>query len=292
MFPYFRANISTRQFVPSSAPYPPDPFFLFTCYHDRDFLLNDVAGIQSVSLDVVDAQSPDQVVHSHGKPLQRWQFVVVDQYPVEVNKQEVGRDGMSLQRFVMADHADLVGLLQIFKHLLEIDIDASLHLESQVEFNLDDDTGYDMVHGVLKGIGCIEAIDVQEPIGIGPFRMLVEDGVHDLGLDLINFVGLRDIDQVCRDFRHVIVHAQFVNHFRLLFQTGEGDELVLDLAAEIPTVHHNSKKGGQHDRQPATVHKLVEVGIQESAFNGEEKYKQRKAEDNVQLPLGQIDLQE
>ena len=212
-------------------------------------------------------------MQSHRESLEWRQFVIVYQYPVEVHEEEVGWNGVSLQGFVMAHHANFMRLLQVLKHLLEVDVDPALHLESEVEFDLDHNAWHDVVDGIFEGIRRIEAVDVQEPIGIGPFGVFVEDGEHDLRLDLVQLVGLGDVDQVGGDLGHVVIHAQFVDHLRLLLQTGKGDEFVLDLPSKIPAVHHDEEEEGQHDGQPTAIDEFMQVGVEEGTLDGEEQSK-------------------
>ena len=65
---------------------------------------------------------------------------------------------------------------------------------------------------VFKGIRIIQYINMQKPIGISPFGLLVDNGKNYFGFNLFEPVCLLNINQVGGKFWHDVYLGYFFNN--------------------------------------------------------------------------------
>jgi len=76
-----------------------------------------------------------------------------------------------------------------------------------------------------------------EPIDIGPFGVVAEDGIEDLLFDLVWPVGLGKINKMRGKFMYGLIIAQILEQRKMFIQVDEVEEAVVDLAGFKPYIH-------------------------------------------------------
>ena len=112
---------------------------------------------------------------------------------------------------------------------------------------------------------------------------LVDDGVEDLGLDLVPVVRLAEIDEVGGARRDGLIFLDGSDQLIIWFDLDEPHLAVAYLAGVVPDVHHSAYEARDEDGHPSAVGELEHIADQE--HDPEPSNIAIRAKDNDVIPL-------
>src|SRR5579872_2135743 len=123
---------------------------------------------------------------------------------------------------------------------------------------------------------------MDEPIHIRPFGIVTENGVEHLLFDLIRPVGLRQIDEMGREFGDGLIPAQTFEQGNVFAQIYKIEKAVIDLAGIVPDIHREDEPEFE-DQEEKPFDDLYGIGDEKGTL-----YAQEHDQDGYHQPHGQM----
>ncbi len=129
---------------------------------------------------------------------------------------------------------------------------------------------------------------MDEPVDVGAFGTLLENGINHLRLDLAGAGGVAHIHQVRSVLGNTNVTAEFAQGGQVGFEFGKFGEPQLDVKSPQPYEHHATHDARDEYRHPAAVGEFEHIGYQKAAFD--EHIKSHKSRHPPHIDLFHIEV--
>ena len=180
---------------------------------------------------------------------------------------------------------------QIVDDLPEVDVDAGLYLETEVEVHAEDIIRAVGLHLIIHLIRIVGGIDADEPVGVRPLRVLIQDGIQDVPVDLFKIVALGQIHYIIAAQGDGIVVLQVLDGVQVVPHIQMDILGLFDLSAPIPADHDEEDGRGDDDSHIAADHELAQAGNEEHALEGKEYQAEQEGGDPLFVQDADIDAE-
>ena len=98
---------------------------------------------------------------------------------------EISGDAVLAQGRIGACQVYFAGLYKVFHNLPQIQAYPWFDSETYAQIHAKKRSGYQCLETVLQGVGSVYVAEIENPVMVGPFRLLVYDGVYQF---VVNFI--------------------------------------------------------------------------------------------------------
>ena len=141
-------------------------------------------------------------------------------------------------------------------------------------------------------MGIVGGVDADEPVGVRPLGVLVQDGIEDVPVDLIETITLGQINDVVAAQRDRIVVFQIQDSVDMVPHIQVDILGLLDLGAAVPADHDEEDGQGDDDGHVAADEEFAQAGDEEHAFEGEEDQTEGDGGQAVAVQNADVDAEE
>ena len=130
------------------------------------------------------------------------------------------------------------GRKQVMHYLPQIDIYGLFYLESQVQINAEyviRTEGLDLILSLERTVG---RIDADEPVRIRLLRLLIEDRVQDISVDLLKIRSLCYIYKIIGAERDIFIFLKAFDRIEIIPHRQLDTLHAFELGTAVPAEHH------------------------------------------------------
>ena len=236
---------------------------------------------------------PDCVLHHHDVIVAAREGGLRGKRLVQDAEAEVAHSTRVLvDRVVVVLLCELMVLDKVADDLAQERIDTLVHAEAEAQLDLEDEVGAEAVDRVLERVRLVCDRDVQEPVGTGTLRALVEDRVEDVAVELVRRGVVRqEHEVVCR----VVVGGVVPELCKLadVVLDGKVDGLrALDGGATAPDEHDKEDQRCHEHGEVAAMHELRQAREEECGLEDTEEHEEDDRADTLVAHLRQVRVQQ
>ena len=126
---------------------------------------------------------------------------------------------------------------KVIDDLPEIDVDARLDLKAKIQIHAEDEIRSEGLHLVIPLVRIVGRIDADEPVCVRPLRVLIQDRIQDVPVDLFKIVSFRQVHDIIAAQRDGIIILQFFDGVQMIPHLQMDILFLLDLRPPIPADH-------------------------------------------------------
>ena len=208
--------------------------------------------VEAQSLRLVNAYLADKGVDGHQQVLLTVVGTLRVIYAVDDDEAEVARYSVFAKRRIGTSQIYLPASHQVFYHLSQIEAHPRLNAETYAHGYTVEGVGNQGLATVLQRVRSISKFQIDKPVMVSTFGLLVDDGIEQLVIHRTFLVGMVHINQIGSVLGDALVGLDIGDNLIILIQRFGTDVMMADLDGVDPYIHHQEQDSANKHRAPSS----------------------------------------
>ena len=200
--------------------------------------------------------------------------------------------GGAVDRIFFLLHRQLAAGQHVLHDLPQIDVHALRALEAEVQPDAEDAVGAVGLQVVGHGLGFVQDVDVDKPVGLRPLGVLVQNGVEDIPVDVLRVRLAVQIDEVVGQQGDLAVIVQRHQTVHMVPHMQAGGVFLFQLGAAVPDDLEAEEDQREEHGHIAAVHELAQARDEEDGLDAAEDDQHQEGRDGLLFQVLQEDEQQ